>query len=48
MRQVHEWRVTNPDYRLIYSKDGYLLYERADSRNPGDRSSGASPTESPR
>jgi len=31
MRQIHEWMVTNRQYRLTYSKDGYFLYERASS-----------------
>jgi Predicted membrane protein (DUF2079) len=31
MKQIHEWMVTNREYALIYSKDGYFLYERAGS-----------------
>jgi hypothetical protein len=29
MKEIHEWMLTNRQYRLVYSKDGYFLYTRA-------------------
>jgi hypothetical protein len=28
MEEIHEWMLTHPLYRLVYSKDGYFLYQR--------------------
>src|SRR5206468_4448695 len=44
MKEIHDWMTASRDYRLIYSKDGYFLYERADQWRPARRT--ASPTPS--